>query len=837
MALSKVVSVLCCLAFLGTALANPPAPPSAPEASTGVVFRPLENGLEVAVVPRPQTTRVVAQLWLPLDHSLEGSHQRGALDLFVALLEERLQETLLSGPAPLAAAAEGIRTQVHPDAVGVSVEGPALALQGILRALSLSVRSQSIHPLRFQRARGRALARRKAERTSPAGQLEAALFLHGFRINPYRNRYLPQESDLERRDPEDLKAFLEQVHTPEGARLVVLGNLREGLTQGWIIQEFGSWPRTKERPTPSLVLEPKHTQPVLVRTPLPLPEGQEALGLGISLPSSAGRDDLPALLLLEALDPHSGTKLGSLLGERIPPGVSVEVHHLPTRRPSLAWISLVGPKLPTEALVSTFHQLLASLKDQGLRDEDIARVQGRIRSKAMLRSQGLFGQARGLALTSLLQTEQAPTPFLHALDGLTPSDFQEFAKRQLGFENVVVVHLAAPGASEESSVAPTPEPPPRSETLASGVRLLEGRETSEELQSLALRLELDPSAPAPGDRTRVEFGLGLRLLDLARKEAWGWMRRSSLEDRLGPSWVLTFPRTRSPKAIQELAKILQSPWLDSPPPYFENHPPEIPEVELCLDQRLSRQERSLPRFSLEPEASQGLTPETETALRELEDFDRLTLVSSHPLSASEREVLSGLTPPLSRTGALPNPPPFPKIQERRVLVSTPIGSREEDRALASTLAELLARGAGSRLGRRTAQASSRITDFGARVIHPGPHREPVFAAWIGAGEPWQPHAELLLREELTRLTQEPPRGEELIRLLEIRRDQAQSHNESSARRTLRLLDSILPEAPPRLDQQGLDPLGLQRLAREIFEDVLLDVSPPTHHASRTSESP
>ncbi len=153
-----------------------------------------------------------------------------------------------------------------------------------------------------------------------------------------------------------------------------------------------------------------------------------------------------------------------------------------------------------------------------------------------------------------------------------------------------------------------------------------------------------------------------------------------------------------------------------------------------------------------------------------------------------------------------------------VLAAKVAGPQDEGYAGARLLASILGKGPGSRLGRRLSgipglgfQASSQYIP-----LEGGPG---VLLAWIGCSPKNKELAELILREEVTRLTVEPVSADELMTAREIlRQDQIlslESHLKVS-QRTARALQRGTPHhsSPPLVDA-----LTLLEQARTSFHQA------------------
>src|SRR5690606_767378 len=81
---------------------------------------------------------------------------------------------------------------------------------------------------------------RARELDSPTGRLDEQFLLHCYRSHPYRNPILGWPEDLAAISADDLKSFYDKHYRPDGAVLVLAGDLDPGAALDAVCSRFGT---------------------------------------------------------------------------------------------------------------------------------------------------------------------------------------------------------------------------------------------------------------------------------------------------------------------------------------------------------------------------------------------------------------------------------------------------------------------------------------------------------------------------------------------------------------------------------------------------------------------
>lgn len=400
--------------------------PATRDPQEGIVqFHDLDNGMSVVVEPGRGIPVVAVQLWIQTGSVHEGPAERGSLVILEQLLRTRCEDLLMRGPPALRAAASSVEVQAGADSISLSVEAPSALLEGVLRALALSIRTTRIVPGEFERAHALALEQVRHLRTDGDAVATAALASLAFRVHPYRNQAVNQDRNIESRTRDDLEAFLTREFIPDRTSLVVVGKVDKAAAARSIIQEFGSWQATPPPARPKLV-EPKLLSP-RVGT-MSGPDETRRLWVGFTAPPYRSDDAAGVSVLAQLLDPSSRTAISRRLLQILPEGTELRVHYVPARDPSLLTLRVTGGSYDQEALIQGFLVVLRQLTERGVTPGDLELAKQRIRNLAISRTQGYREQARALGLTKILSEPEPPRPVLERVLGLSPSDIQSLAR-------------------------------------------------------------------------------------------------------------------------------------------------------------------------------------------------------------------------------------------------------------------------------------------------------------------------------------------------------------------------------------------------------------------------
>lgn len=816
--------------------------PVAREPHDGLVqFHDLENGLSVLVEPTRGIPSVAVQLWIQAGAVHEGPAERGASVVVEQLLRLRCEDLLMRGSPALQAAAASVEVHAGLDATSIAIEAPSSLLEAVLRAMAMAVRPTHIAPGEFEQAHTMATERVRHLRTDGDEVAAAALAGLAFRVHPYRNLPVHQGPSLESRTREDVLDFMRREYVPQRASLVVVGKADKAEAARAIIQEFGTWEAAPPPALPKLV-EPKLLSP-RVGTQVG-PDDARRLWIGFVAPPYRDHDAAGMAVLAELLDPASRTAASRRLLQVMPEGAQLRVHYVPARDPSLLTLRITGGTYDQEALVQDCLGVLRQITERGVHLGDLELAKQRLRNLALARTQGYADQARALGLSRILSAPEPPRPLLERVMALTPSHLQALAREYLVPSSLVAALLLP--RSEQVTPPGDAMPAPEVLPLASGAQVLRAREGPRGPSSAELRLRLSGLAVADGEVGLLREGL---LGNFLRSSSQGgWMLESPLPglDRDALAFRITAAPEEFPRALTYLLRTLAEadPTVAAPPSEVEGETLFDRILDRSVDQALSMllgpRAYGARRYPGGP-GSPAATPNLRRLHRELFVPERMVLALSTGTDAEQaRQALDLAFPAPS-----PSPPtsaPAPDTESAPpsgpasaaenlpggdavvVFAARVAGPGDELFDGARLLAEVLGSGAGSRLGRRLRKVRGLGFRAGSRYVplEGGPG---VLVAWIGCSRRNSELAELILREEVARLTQEPVATEELLAARErLRQDRLMDLQ--STRLLVATLAARGQRELLRTQEPGLvDSLTLMELARTSFDDARIEAFP------------
>jgi zinc protease len=378
------------------------ARPSAPRVGDLPVFeRLLDNGLRALVLPRRQVPIVVCDLFYPVGSVDEPPGKTGLAHFLEHMLFKGTDRFPKGQIDQLAFMAGGhANAETGEDCTHFWFMFPAdhweLALQIEADRMTLT-RLDADEVEAERKVIGEERAR---EIESPQARLDQMHELTSYLKHPYRNPVLGWPEDVARISLDDLMSFYESHYRPDGAVLVVAGDVEPAAALEKIEAHFGSLRRGAGPRVPRSCDEP----PQIGRRAFTLAEA-EALPRGLLGWHTVGRGhrDTAALdVLADLVGAGRRSRLWQALVERDKLATWVEAAHAPARRAGQFFIQVESvPGADPAALERRIAGILGELAQHGPTVQELTRARNRLEAGWRWEQEDVAGLAVGIGHAAL----------------------------------------------------------------------------------------------------------------------------------------------------------------------------------------------------------------------------------------------------------------------------------------------------------------------------------------------------------------------------------------------------------------------------------------------------
>src|SRR3954454_14355692 len=225
-----------------------------------VFERTLSNGFKALVLPRTHAPVVVCDLYYPVGSVNEPAGKSGLAHFVEHMLfkgTERFPKGQIDRLAFIAAGQSNAET--GEDCTHYWFAFPSDRWELALAVEADRMRGASFDPAEIEAERHVIVEERARDLDSPAGRLDQTHLAVAYLHHPYRNPILGWPDDLARISDDDLRAFYRLHYRPDGAVLVVVGDVAPDAALDRVEAHFGPIPRG-DVPLPSLETnEPRQT--------------------------------------------------------------------------------------------------------------------------------------------------------------------------------------------------------------------------------------------------------------------------------------------------------------------------------------------------------------------------------------------------------------------------------------------------------------------------------------------------------------------------------------------------------------------------------------------------
>ncbi len=491
--------------------------------------RVLGNGLKALVLPRRHAPVVVCDIYYPVG-SFNEPPGRSGLAHFVEHMLFKGTERLPKGQIDrIAFAAAGqANAETGEDSTHYWFAFPRDRWELALQVESDRMLGATFAPDEVEAERRVIIEERARDQESPFGRLDQAHLLASYARHPYRNPILGWPDDLERIGLDDLATFYRSHYRPDGAVLVIVGDVDPGRALDRIEHHFAGLPRGASPRDEPAIDEPRQAG----RRAFDLIE-PESISRGLmgwhTVPM--GHRDVAALdVLSDLLTCGRRSRLWDRLVERDRIATWVDASQEDARRAGQLLIQVEAtPGADPQKIEDVILDAIEELADEGPTPEELARSRNRLEAAWRWEQGDVGGLAGGLGDVALWGDWSEWQAVHRASLAVGADDIRRVASTYLGEDGLTVgwslprpgrpakVLLPAearPKAARRSVSAEVERPlaiavpagatsltdfHPRRVALANGMRLLTERRAGEGVVALELFIDAGQECEAkPG---------------------------------------------------------------------------------------------------------------------------------------------------------------------------------------------------------------------------------------------------------------------------------------------------------------------------------------------------
>ena len=366
-----------------------------------VFERSLANGLKALALPRPGAPTVVVDLYYPVGSVDEPPGKSGLAHFLEHMLfkgTERFPKGQIDELAYLAAGM--VNAETGEDATHYWFAFPRGRWELALAVEADRMLAARFDPREVEVERTVIAEERAREMDSPLGRLDQTHLAVSYLVHPYRNPVLGWPDDLRRATVEDLHGFYRDHYRPDGAVLIVVGDIDPARALDQVEKAFGKLPRGPEPRPRTAIVEPRQTG----RRDFTLVESEGA-ARGVfgwhSVPE--GHVDTPALdVLSDLLSVGRRSRLWDRLVERERLATWVDASQEGSRLAGQFLVSAeAAPGVDPRRVEAVVVQELQKLAVDGPTEAELARSRNRLEAAWRWEQEDLPGLAAGLGHVAL----------------------------------------------------------------------------------------------------------------------------------------------------------------------------------------------------------------------------------------------------------------------------------------------------------------------------------------------------------------------------------------------------------------------------------------------------
>ena len=363
--------------------------------------RTLDNGLKALVLPRSHAPVVLTDLYYPVGSVDEPPGKSGLAHFVEHMLfkgTDRFPKGQIDRLAFVAAGQSNAETSE--DYTHYWFAFPSERWELALAVEADRMLGANFDPVEVEAERQVIIEERALDLDSPLSRLDQNHLAQSYLRHPYRNPILGWPEDLAGITLDDLRRFYQLHYRPDGAVLVVVGDVEPQFALDRIEAHFGTLPRGEPRRQRSPINEPRQTG----RRDFVLHESDSvarALLGWHTVPK--GHPDGPALeVLSDILTCGRRSRLWDALVEREKLATYVDAGQEGARRAGQFLVQVESPSPGSRGRIETLIlQVLETLADDGPTSEELLRSKHRLDAAWRWEQEDLAGLAAGLAAAAL----------------------------------------------------------------------------------------------------------------------------------------------------------------------------------------------------------------------------------------------------------------------------------------------------------------------------------------------------------------------------------------------------------------------------------------------------
>ncbi|MBV8267450.1 MAG: insulinase family protein, partial [Planctomycetaceae bacterium] len=366
-----------------------------------VFERTLANGFKALVLPRSHAPVVVCDLYYPVGSADEPAGKSGLAHLVEHMLfkgTKRFPKGQIDRLAFVAAGQSNAETSE--DSTHYWFAFPSDRWELALTIEADRMQGAAFDPREVEAERHVIVEERARDLDSPLGRLDQTHLAVAYLRHPYRNPILGWSDDLARIGVEDLRNFYQTHYRPDGAVLVVVGDVDPEAALDRVETHFGPLPRGQtERPSP-LVDEPRQ----MGRRDFTLDDSESvARGLlGWHTVARRHRDGPVLHVLSDLLTCGRRSRLWDALVERQQLATWVETAQEDARWAGQFLLQVeAAPGVEPARLERAIAEVIGRIAEDGPTSEELTRSRHRLEAAWRWEQEDLSGLAAGLGQVAL----------------------------------------------------------------------------------------------------------------------------------------------------------------------------------------------------------------------------------------------------------------------------------------------------------------------------------------------------------------------------------------------------------------------------------------------------